>query len=137
MSSLLLLLLNFSKFLMLQVFLMMAAICGRFRLGLAPRTGTVDSCPGLGQRALPRIWATRLQQHVCSVILEATSLDSLALPQVYAMMVCICGRFRLELDPCMGGEAGVLERQISAFALAVDGGLFLKFHDRSAVGPAH
>lgn len=60
-----------------------------------------------------------------------------ALLQVYAMMVSICGRFRLELDPSMGGEAGVLERQISAFALAVDGGLFLRFHDRSVVGPAY
>ena len=51
------------------------------------------------------------------------------------MMATICGRFRLELDPSMGGEAGVLERQISAFALAVDGGLFLQFHDRSVVSP--
>lgn len=49
------------------------------------------------------------------------------------MMATICGRFRLELDPSMGGEAGVLERQISAFTLAVDGGLFIQFHDRTQV----
>ena len=53
------------------------------------------------------------------------------------MMATICGRFRLELDPQMGGEAGVLERQISSFTLAVDGGLFLQFHDRTQVGPSH
>ena len=34
----------------------------------------------------------------------------------------------------MGGEAGVLERQISSFTLAVDGGLFIQFHDRTQVG---
>ena len=50
------------------------------------------------------------------------------------MMATICGRFRLELDPQMGGEAGVLERQISSFTLAVDGGLFIQFHDRAQVG---
>ena len=50
------------------------------------------------------------------------------------MMATICGRFRLELDPQMGGEAGVLARQISSFTLAVDGGLFLQFHDRTLVG---
>lgn len=59
---------------------------------------------------------------------------SLAL-QVLSMMATICGRFRLELDPQMGGEAGVLERQISSFTLAVDGGLFLQFHDRTQVRP--
>ena len=49
------------------------------------------------------------------------------------MMATICGRFRLELDPQMGGEAGVIERQISSFTLAVDGGLFIQFHDRTQV----
>ena len=57
--------------------------------------------------------------------------------QVCSMMATICGRFRLELDPQMGGEAGVLERQISSFTLAVDGGLFLQFHDRTQVGQSH
>lgn len=52
------------------------------------------------------------------------------------MMATICGRFHLELDPQMGGEAGVLERQISSFTLAVDGGLFIQFHDRTQVGPS-
>ena len=47
------------------------------------------------------------------------------------MLACICGRFRVELAAQMGGEAGVLERQISSFTLAVDGGLFLHFHDRA------
>ncbi len=55
--------------------------------------------------------------------------------QVLSMMATICGRFRLELDPQMGGEAGVLERQISSFTLAVDGGLFIQFHDRTQVRP--
>ena len=53
--------------------------------------------------------------------------------QVLSMMATICGRFRLELDPQMGGEAGVIERQISSFTLAVDGGLFIQFHDRTEV----
>jgi hypothetical protein len=51
------------------------------------------------------------------------------------MLACICGRFRVELAGCMGGEAGVLERQISSFTLAVDGGLFLHFHDRAQAQP--
>ena len=46
------------------------------------------------------------------------------------MLACVCGRFRVELAPCMGGEAGVLERQISSFTLVVDGGLHMHFHDR-------
>ncbi|CAL5227143.1 g10055 [Coccomyxa viridis] len=53
--------------------------------------------------------------------------------EVLSMMATICGRFHLELDPQMGGEAGVLERQISSFTLAVDGGLFIQFHDRTQV----
>ncbi len=49
------------------------------------------------------------------------------------MLATICGRFRLELAPEMGGEAGVLEKQISSFTLAVDGGLHMHFHDRAKV----
>ena len=54
--------------------------------------------------------------------------------QVATMLACICGRFRAELAPEMGGEAGVLEKQLSSFTLAVDGGLHMHFHDRSQVG---
>lgn len=53
--------------------------------------------------------------------------------QVRVMLATICGRFRLELAPEMGGEAGVLEKQISSFTLAVDGGLHMYFHDRAKV----
>jgi hypothetical protein len=53
--------------------------------------------------------------------------------QVTTMLIAICGRFKLELAPEMGGEAGVLEKQISSFTLAVDGGLFMLFHGRSNV----
>lgn len=49
------------------------------------------------------------------------------------MLATVCGRFRLELAPEMGGEAGVLEKQISSFTLAVDGGLHMYFHDRAKV----
>lgn len=49
------------------------------------------------------------------------------------MLATICGRFRLELAAEMGGEAGVMEKQISNFTLAVDGGLHLHFHDRVKV----
>ena len=51
--------------------------------------------------------------------------------QVQTMLAGICGRFRVELAECMGGEAGVLDRQISNFTLSVDGGLFMHFHDRA------
>ncbi len=49
------------------------------------------------------------------------------------MLATICGRFRLELAPEMGGVAGVLEKQISSFTLAVDGGLHMHFHHRAQV----
>lgn len=49
------------------------------------------------------------------------------------MLATICGRFRLKLAEQMGGMEGVLERQISSFTLAVDGGLHIHFHDRSKV----
>ena len=49
------------------------------------------------------------------------------------MLACICGRFRAELAPRMGGEAGVLKAQMSSFTLTVDGGLHMHFHDRSQV----
>ena len=64
---------------------------------------------------------------------EGPAGDRSRVLQVLSMMATICGRFSLELDPQMGGEAGVLERQISSFTLAVDGGLFIKFHDRTQV----
>ena len=58
---------------------------------------------------------------------------SAACAQVQTMLAGICSRFRVELAECMGGEAGVLERQISSFTLSVDGGLHMHFHDRTAV----
>ncbi|CAL8466632.1 g6168 [Coccomyxa elongata] len=55
----------------------------------------------------------------------------MGMTEVRVMLATICGRFRLELAPEMGGEAGVLEKQISSFTLAVDGGLHMYFHDRA------
>ena len=41
------------------------------------------------------------------------------------MLAMLCGRFEWALAPRAGGVAGVREREVSRFTLAVDGGLWL------------
>ncbi len=50
--------------------------------------------------------------------------------QVATILGTLMGRFTVELAPCMGGFAGVLDRQTIAFTLAVDDGLWINFKPR-------
>ena len=58
-----------------------------------------------------------------------------ALVQAATIIGTLLGRFTVELATRMGGHEGVLERQIVAFTLAVDDGLWLKFVPRTGSMP--